>query len=602
MSINQTKIFIPTCQKCSGILNITINPLNFSIEYSCPNNNLHNDKKIYFKTFERFYLKEKELKHCSDCLINLENSEFFECEICKKIFCCRCHIKDIQENGHKYKVNNYTNKRCRIHYNDLTEYCFNCNKNICISCSTSDEHTNHKTIYYRNCMPSDNDIENLKIKIKEKSQFYEKLIEKIDEWSQKFSLKIGELKQNLKDEISLLEKIIFNYNKNFRNYLYIENLNYINNTINNTTNNQYLLEFYNSLSFENQTEILMRIFKCMGKKSCIKLNKIVNIKGILNNTYYKFTEKINENYFIGYCDNNQTLSFLYFDDISDIINPIYNFKIVNNFNKLSKAVSISKSTLENKIFICLSNQKQVEIIDYDLNKYIINFSYIIDNKNFNNNNNNNPNNYYKCIQLSSCLYATSDNNITIWAIQGNTYTKIKIINVNCAIYDMLLIDKDNFMFTSSSNQNLIIYNIKSSLILKKIRIDCINENNTLLKANNNFILINCYNGIGIFDIKCFEIVQYTQEYYFQLKPIITLCSCNKIYISLIQINKRNRNNNIIIKIFVTEINNGELMLIEEYDNIFTTDIINSNLCFNNGILFFDNNIFKVSKNVSEFKD
>ena len=32
-------------------------------------------------------------------------------------------------------------------------------------------------------------------------------------------------------------------------------------------------------------------------------------------------------------------------------------------------------------------------------------------------------------------------------------------------------------------------------------LDCINENNTLLKANNNFILINCYNGIGIFDIK-----------------------------------------------------------------------------------------------------
>jgi hypothetical protein len=213
MSINQTKIFIPTCQKCSGILNITINPLNFSIEYSCPNNNLHNDKNIYFKTFERFYLKEKELKNCSDCLINLENSEFFECEICKKIFCCRCHIKDIQENGHKYKVNNYTNNRCRIHYNDLTEYCFNCNKNICISCSTSVEHTNHKTIYYRNCMPSDNDIENLKIKIKEKSQFYEKLIEKLDEWSQKFSLKIEELKQNLKDEISLLEKIIFNYKK-----------------------------------------------------------------------------------------------------------------------------------------------------------------------------------------------------------------------------------------------------------------------------------------------------------------------------------------------------------------------------------------------------
>jgi len=106
------------------------------------------------------------------------------------------------------------------------------------------------------------------------------------------------------------------------------------------------------------------------------------------------------------------------------------------------------------------------------------------------NNNNNPKNYYKCIQLSSGLYATSDNNITIWTIQGNTYIKIKIINVNSAIYDMLLIDKNFFMCTSSSNQNLIIYDINRYFTLKIIKnIDCRGENNTLLKVTNNFILI-----------------------------------------------------------------------------------------------------------------
>ena len=222
MSIDSTKIVIPTCQKCNGFLNISINPLNFSVDYSCKYNKSHKDKNIYFKTFERFYLKENKLKQCSNCLNILENSEFFECDICKKNYCCKCYIKDIQENGHKFKENNYTSNRCPIHNNDLTEYCSNCNKNICISCSMSVEHKNHKIICFRNSMPSDKEIESLKIRIKEKSNFYEKLIKKIDEWNRKITQKIKELKQNLKDEISLLEKIIFNFNNNFRDYTYFE--------------------------------------------------------------------------------------------------------------------------------------------------------------------------------------------------------------------------------------------------------------------------------------------------------------------------------------------------------------------------------------------
>ena len=291
MSFNSNKIFIPTCQKCNGFLNIKINPFNFSIEYDCKNFNSHRDKNIYFKTFERFYLKEKEIKYCSNCLIVLENSEFFECDICKKIYCCICYINDIQKNGHKFKENNYTNNRCPIHYNDLTEYCSNCNKNICISCSMSVEHQNHKVNYYHNFMPSDKDIENLKIRIKEKSNFYEKLIKKIDEWNQKINQKIQELKQNLRDEISLLKKIVFNFSSIFRNYTYFENFKYINNYINNTTNNQHLLEFYNCLSFEKQTDALMTIFKYMGKKACIKQSKKKSTNTIQNDANYKFIQK-----------------------------------------------------------------------------------------------------------------------------------------------------------------------------------------------------------------------------------------------------------------------------------------------------------------------
>ena len=361
MSIDSTKIIIPTCQKCNGFLNILINPLNFSIEYSCKNNKSHKDKNIYFKTFERFYLKENRLKQCSNCLNILENSEYFDCDICKKKYCCKCYIEDIQKNGHKNKENNYINNRCPIHCNDLTEYCSNCNKNICISCTMSVEHKNHKIVCFRKCMPSDQKIESLKIRIKEKSKFYENLIQKIDEWNRKITQKIEELKQNLRDELSLLEKIIFNFNNNFRDYTYFENFNYINNNITNTTNNQYLLEFYNSLSFEKQTEIIMTIFKYMGKY--VNLNKDKNgyPEIIQSNFIYKYIKKIDDNYFVGYNENNKNIHFLYYNKNKnklELINQLF----------IGDIYSISKSTLENKIFICLSNKKEIKIIDYDFEK------------------------------------------------------------------------------------------------------------------------------------------------------------------------------------------------------------------------------------------
>ena len=268
--------------------------------------------------------------------------------------------------------------------------------------------------------------------------------------------------------------------------------------------------------------------------------------------------------------------------------------------------------MENKIFICLSNKK-VKIISYDFIKKILNFSEIIDNNIFNNNYN--LNYYYKCIQLSTGLYATSDNNITIWSIKENIYIKIKIINVNSDIYDMLLIDKDNFMCTSFNNQNLIIYNINNYSTLKIIKnIDCRGENNTLLKVDDNFILINCIKGIGIFYIKSKEIVQYTQEYYSPLKTIITLDSYNKIYISHIKTEQHKNDSNslfafstgfnsssdTLIKMFVTEINNGEIILSEEYENITINDTIKNILCFSNEILIFGKSTYKIGEAHSLF--
>ena len=179
-------------------------------------------------------------------------------------------------------------------------------------CCMSDEHKNHKVICFHNYIPFNIDVENLKIRIKEKSKFYGQLIQKIDEWNKENNnSKVEELKQNLRDEISLLERIIFNFNKNFRNFTYFKTFKYINNyinSLNNTTNNKYLLEFYNCSSFEKQTEKLMTIFKYIGKKAIIKQNKIGYLKNIQTFSSYKFIDKIDENYFVGYV--NQIKPFI----------------------------------------------------------------------------------------------------------------------------------------------------------------------------------------------------------------------------------------------------------------------------------------------------
>ena len=272
----------------------------------------------------------------------------------------------------------------------------------------------------------------------------------------------------------------------------------------------------------------------MGKNVNLKKNKNAFLNIIQCNANYKLIEKIDDNNIIGYNENNKTIYFLNFDENENKIDSIYDLFIGDIF-------SISKSTLENKILICLSNKKEIKIIDYDFEKNSFNSSEIKSNEKFNNIYFN-FNCYFKCIQLSSGLFAASNNNITIWSIKENIWSQIKNINVNSNIYDMILIDKETFM-CSSSNQNLIIYDIKNYSSLKIIKnIDIRKGNNTLLKVNDKFILIKCFKGIGIFDIKTKEIIQYTEEYYSPSYTIIGLDSYNRIYISHIS----NDQNNIII--------------------------------------------------------
>ena len=455
-------IYYPFCKECNGFLNITIQPLNFSIEYECENNKNHKKSNIYFKNFERFYLKEKELIKCFKCHINLENSQFYNCEKCKNIYCGKCLLEDIKEPSHKHILNEKYHNRCLIHNNDFTEYCFDCKTNICIFCIKNGKHNNHNTQSFLNIMPSLIDIENLKKKIKEKYHFTNDLIERINNWQQVINRKAEELKQNFKDEISLLEKIIFNFNNNFRNYTYFQNFKYIEKTIKNTSNNIYLEEFSNISTFEKQTESLMKIFKYMGKKmNSLSLNKLsTRIK--CNQINSKLILKINEYYFIDY-DFNKNLNLYYYD------NNNFNIILCGSLPLNCEIYSLYYSKIKNQIFVCLLNNLKIKIINLNekgqisLNNSEINYninSAQSVNLLFNNNNNNNNNNhFYKCVQYSNKFLIASDKkNITIWT---QNYNLNKTISLNNITYDILIIDNYYFITAQSDAKTLTIFDINN---------------------------------------------------------------------------------------------------------------------------------------------
>ena len=111
-----------------------------------------------------------------------------------------------------------------------------------------------------------------------------------------------------------------------------------------------------------------------------------------------------------------------------------------NFN--DKIYSVSFTNINNKIYICLLNEKVIKILDFnlDLKQLKICDEEIRDNS---------LHHFNKFIHLFKEFVATSDNNnIIIWkknSNNNNNYSKIKTIQLNTDINDLLLINNDYFI-------------------------------------------------------------------------------------------------------------------------------------------------------------
>ena len=361
------------------------------------------------------------------------------------------------------------------------------------------------------------------------------LIEKIDRWKREIIKKVEQLKQNLKDEISFMEKIIFNYNYSFENYTYFKLFRTIEIYVKNTKND-ILEQFYKENNFEKQTDILIQnIFKFLGKKLAKEEYKIIKRtfenKCKINNA---ILERINGQFFA--LKSNYNIHLCYYNELEK--------KMTQCKEKVElgqEIYSISVSTIKNKILICLLNNNNVKIIDYNLKdkklelnkKDISRISLSKENSHF-----------YKCIQVKEDYFLTSDEKyITIWAENSDNFKEIKNFEINTITYDLLLIDDNYFISSQPGNKTLTLYDIKNLSELKIISdIDCSYSHNIFFILKKKYIIIQCNKGIGLFLIKTKELVQYF-EYDNSNDKRISCDNNYNIFILSMKIESKNYKNN-----------------------------------------------------------
>ena len=561
-------IYYPSCNESARILKLEINPLNFSIKDGCDYHFYPKDKNIYFKTFERFYLKELEIINCSKCDLNLNNSGYYKCEVCKSFYCSKCGLDDIQSNNHKNVIFEKNTNKCTKHNRDYYAYCHNCQKNICLYClKENKKHESHVMENLFDIIPSSETVNNLKKRIKEKELITESLIEKIDKWKREIIKNTEELTQNLKDEISFLKKIIYNFNYFFINYSYFKLFDKINKYVKNI-NNEYLDKFYNTTDLENQAILLIKAFKYLGNSNSNDSNKEKKIikRSFKHHSNFNngIIQRLENEYFI--YNNMNSLSLYYYDDKSDKISQLSESK-----SEIKESIySISVSDIEYKILVCLLNQKIVKIYDYNLKNKILKL-----NPKEINETPNQSSHFNKCIQIEENYFVTGDDiYIKIWAGTSDSLNLILIKNykINLNTFD-LLYTEEYFISSQPKKKTLILFENNNLSYLKTItNIECQEKTNCLFRLNEKYIIIACEKGLGLFCIKTKELIQFLEFNYSKCNRI-TCDDEENIYI----LNREeNYNSSYYSQYYYFKIINfkfieNEIIFVNESENINTSE-------------------------------
>ena len=463
------------------------------------------------------------MKRCSKCGLNLENDLRYECKRCMKIYCGFCFVFDehIKENNKELLL---INNKCTIHKKDLSLYCLNCKQHLCIFCSENNDndiHIEHDIESLYNVIPSKKGINEIKDEIDKDKKLYEKYIYLLDEWILRISNKIDNYKQNIRDKISLLEKLVYNFNKYFNNYTYYKNYEEIQKYIYNDhdiSNAEILVEANN---YQNFVQILNDIFKGENEKEISVQN--MNIKQIyclFNNRVKKIERIDNNNFFTHFSDDAvKILNYNEKEGLSILENTNIDFH--------NDIESVSISLKKNKIFACLSYEKIIKIFNIDLTNGIMEL-----NINEIRGENQNDDMFIKCIELPNGLLAAAGKNdkiISLWNLDN--YSLVEKITLNNNIGNLLLINADYFISSQPNSETLIFHNI-NNINDKKIISNIYSANSIhCLTSNTNYILVCHRKGISVVSIMNKELIQFFEisSFYQSYDRCIKIDENNYIY-------------------------------------------------------------------------
>ena len=501
-----SSIFLPLCQKCNEILYIQNNPENFSIDCICANDDNHNVNNIFYETFERFYMKEKNLTKCSKCCCIL-NKDIYRCNDCQFLYCNCCITKHIKSTNHE-KFTIFNENKCPTHNRNYSNYCYDCNKNFCISCKKTKEHKNHSTDCYIDIIPSLSNLKILKQKFENKINIQNKLIEKIKIWKNTVINRTNELIKNLQLEISLIKNFIENFNNEIRNIAYFLNINNIIENIKDISNDD-LKDFYNTNIFHKENEFMFKVLKNIGTKINNEKKTKYELKYVLS-LPLKQIEKLNNDFFF-YPDekNGELLICSYLSGEKKSKKGYFQYENAHCIKFTDPIFSITHSDKNKQIYICLLNEKKVKILNYDL----INPKLEIDKNEIVSNIKDYIDHFNKCISLENKYFVTVDNkNITLWKKKKKKFYLVKNVDLRSKTLDILLMDENCFISSQPGNFTLTIYNNKNLSKIKTIsNIYCVNSKNCLIKAKEKYIIVNVCFGIAVISIKYKELIQYVED-------------------------------------------------------------------------------------------
>ena len=242
--------------------------------------------------------------------------------------------KDILKDNPNITDNDINSKEfiCLSHGKEFINYCEDCTKNICYSCSK--DHFNHKVIHFSQLLPSNKDIrEGNKILVEMKREL------------DKFKNTTKEIIKTCESLISIKEIIINNLKKNidFKKLNFYSIMNFKNILKTKIKLNDKPYTIINPL-----TEFNLKILKSIQKNFEFSINEqeipnkeksSKNSKNTLSNSYNTFMNILNESFELNKVDNN---------DIN--INIKQNNDITNEYNNMNiKNKSLQENINNNNI-------------------------------------------------------------------------------------------------------------------------------------------------------------------------------------------------------------------------------------------------------------